>query len=277
MIDLHTHTTFSDGSLTPTELIQLAKKTGLKAVAITDHDSIDGLIEAQAEADKLDVNFIKGIEFSVENNNFRLFHILGLGLDINNKDFLEIYNNYRETRAKKINYVFAELNKLGVKITQSEVEPFITGGLIDRQAIAKTIISKGLASDMKMAWNLYLDKIPYLKGELITQNDAFNAIHSAGGKAFMAHFHINIGLGGYSDDESRNILKKLKELGLDGLEYYYPSFTIEDSERCEKYIREFGFLKSGGSDFHGANRPHIKLGIGEGSFKVPNTILEWIL
>lgn len=274
MIDLHVHSTFSDGSLTPSEIIHLAKKLNLTAVTITDHDSIDGLKEAQEVANQLGVNFINGIEFSVAYGENRLLHILGLGIDTQNRQFMDIYTKYREVRSSKLKHVFEKLNGMGLDIQPVDVITFQSGGYMDRQAIAKCIVDKGYADIIKYAWIDYLDKIPYIERELIEPNDAFNAIHAAGGKAFLAHFHLPIGLKGYSEEKQLEILKDLKKRGLDGMELYYPSYTEEDSVRCLKYIKELDFLSCGGSDFHGSNRPHIKLGVGEGDFNVPDDLLN---
>lgn len=277
MIDLHIHTTVSDGSYSPEQLVQEAKKIGLKAVAITDHDSIDGHEEAQAEADRLGIKLVKGIEFSVANGGSRLIHILGLGIEPLCEGFMSIYSRFRQERSEKLNHVFEKLRAMGVEIDRSEAEPYKTGEYMDRQSIAKVLFYKGYAATLKDAWVNYLDHIDYIEGELISPEDAFSAIHAAGGKAFMAHFHLPIGLKGFSDNEVHRRLGELKSLGLDGLEYYYPSFTMEDQIRCAGYIEEFDFLKSGGTDFHGANREHIKLGVGEGDFEVPDELLDNIL
>lgn len=278
MIDLHAHTTISDGSYTPTELIREAKKKGLSAIAITDHDSIDGLDEAENEARKLGMTLVKGIEFSAAYGNGRLIHILGLGIEPKNCDgFMSRYGRYRHVRSTKLTHVFRGLRKMGVDVSQEKVMPFVTGGYMDRQSIAKYLKANGYVSNIKDAWVNYIDRIPYINGELIDPKTAIDAIHAAGGKAFMAHFHLPIGLKGYSEGESRRRLAELKEMGLDGLEYHYPSFTKEDRMRCAGYIEKFHFLKCGGSDFHGANRAHIKLGIGEGDFMVPDDILKHIL
>ena len=277
MIDLHTHTTISDGTLTPKELIQQAKKTGLSAVAITDHDNIAGLDEAQHEADQLGITLIKGIEFSVTFGKNRLIHILGLGIDPQREGFMEIYTDYRQKRLDRLPPVFENLQSIGVSISPEAVLPFVSGGYMDRQSIAKYLVAKGYTKNVRDSWINYLDKIDYTEGELIQPKDAFRAIHAAGGKAFLAHFHLNIGLKGYSKEEERRHLKNLKELGLDGMEYYYPSFTKEDKLRCASYIEDFDFIESGGTDFHGANRPQIKLGIGKGDFYVPDELLEYIL
>lgn len=274
MIDLHTHTTVSDGTATPKELIQLAKKTKLTAVAITDHDSIAGLDEAQDEAEKLGITLINGIEFSTSFGVNRIIHILGLGIDPQNKGFVQAYTKFRQRRSEKLTPAFEKLRSMAVEINPETVTPFISGGFMDRQAIAKFLVAKGYTKSVKDSWINYLDKVEYIKGELIEAKDAIQAIHAGGGKAFLAHFHLNIGLKGYTDKEALLCLKQLKALGLDGIECYYPSFTDEDKRRCAKYIKELNLIKSGGSDFHGANRPNVKLGQGEGGLNVPDELLE---
>ncbi len=277
MIDLHAHTTTSDGTLSPKELIQQAKDAGLSAIAVTDHDTIDGLEEAQNEADKLDILLVKGIEFSVAFGENRILHVLGLGINPQDENFLQLYNRYRKERSEKLFVVFEGLRSLGIDIEPIIVQPFITGEFMDRQAIAKCLVAKGYTKNIKDSWINYLDKIDYIEGELIKPEDAFKAIHAGGGKAFLAHFHLNIGFKGYSEKEIHSHLTKLKAWGLDGMEYHYPSFTKEDKLRCAKYIEEFDFLKSGGSDFHGATRAKVKLGVGEGDLHVPDNLLNHIL
>lgn len=255
----------------------MAKEAGLKAVAITDHDSIDGHFEAQCEADRLGIKLVKGIEFSVAYGENRLIHILGLEIDPQCEGFISIYTRYRQDRSERLAHVFQKLRSMGVQLERKDVEPYITGDYMDRQAIAKYLVANGIVSSIKYAWVNFLDHIDYIYGELIKPEDAFSAIHAAGGKAFIAHFHLPIGLKGYSDEEARKHLKELKELGLDGMEFFYPSFTMEDQLRCARYIEELDFLKSGGTDFHGANREHIKIGVGEGDFKVPDELLNNII
>ncbi len=277
MIDLHAHTNISDGTYSPKELIETAVKAGLSAIAVTDHDSIDGLAEARREAEKQEITLVQGIEFSAAYGENRLIHILGLGIDPEDPAFLEIYTAYRKTRSESLDHVFQKLPELGISLTPADAAPYMTGQYPDRQAIAKTIVAKGYVPLIKNAWMGYLDHIPYRQEELIQPKKAIQAIHAAGGKAFLAHFHMPIGLKGYSDLEARRRLGELKDWGLDGMEYYYPSYTEEDSRLCDRYIRDFGFLRSGGTDFHGANRAHIQLGTGEGDFAVPDELLNTII
>lgn len=277
MIDLHAHSSISDGTLAPSEIIRLAKKQGLTAIAITDHDSIDGHDEAIKEAKRIGMTLVKGIEFSVTYGENRLIHLLGLGIEPDCSGFMTPYLRYRKERASKLGPVFDQLIEMGVDITPEAVQPFVVGGYMDRQAMAKYLVHKGYAEMMKFAWINYLDHIPYAQGELIDPKTAIDAVHAAGGKVFMAHYHLKIGLKGYSDKEVHERLSELKGMGLDGLEYFYPSFTKEDQLKCGQYIDEYDFLESGGTDFHGVNRPHIQLGVGEGDFKVPDRLLEAIL
>lgn len=283
MIDLHAHTTVSDGTVTPKELIRLAKSIGLTAVAITDHDSIEGIREAQKEADKLGMTLVKGIELDVVYGddpvytNRKRMHVLGLGIDPENEAFLNIYKTYRASKNARLDHVFEGLRAMGVDVNPEDIHPHMVGEFMDRQAIAKWLVAENFVPMMKYAWVDYLDKIEFIEGELIDAQTAIDAVHTAGGKAFMAHFHLKLGLRGYTDEEARLCLKDCKAMGLDGLEYYYPSFTKEDRLKCGQYIEDFGFLKSGGSDFHGSNRPHIALGTGDGDFSIPDELLENIL
>lgn len=277
MIDLHTHSYISDGVSNPKEIVRLAKEAGLNAVAITDHDSIDGLKEAKAEADRLGITLVNGIEFSVKYDTNRQLHILGLGIDPENEAFLQIYNPYKKKKSESLSRVFEALQGMGLDIDREKVEPYITSSQMDRHSIAKYMVASGISSMAKYAWMDYMDKIDYFPGELIQPDKAFEAIHAAGGKAFIAHYHLSIGLKGYSLADIRRRLKELKELGLDGMEYYYPSFTTEDKKLCESLIKELGFIKSGGSDFHGSNRAGTYVGVGEGDLRVPDELLENII
>jgi predicted metal-dependent phosphoesterase TrpH len=274
MIDLHVHTSVSDGTVSPTEMVRQAKEIGLNAVAITDHDSIDGHKEAQDEAERLGVKLVKGIEFSASYGDGRLIHILGLNIEPDCPGFMIPYLAYRKLRSEKLDHVFKTLQERGLDISPEALEPYKQGQYLDRQAMAKWLLNNGHSDTMKGTWVDWLDQIPYAEGELIDPQVAIVAIHAAGGKAFMAHFHLPIGLDTYTENESKKRLAELKAMGLDGLEYYYPSYTIADQEKCLTYIREFDFLISGGTDFHGGNRAHIQLGIGEGDFVVHDELLE---
>lgn len=274
MIDLHVHSNISDGSDKPIEIIRKAKEKGLKAVALTDHDNVAGLEEASNEAKKLNVNFVKGIEFSVSYGTGRLIHILGLGINPDQPIFKKIYNNYRIIREKKLDNLFEQLKKQGINPDVSEVYNFATGGWLDRQAVAKWLAANGYADTVSQAWVNIVDHIPYVEGELIKPEEAFYAIKQASGMSFLAHYHKWIGFQGYYKVETERRLKELKDMGLDGIERYYPSFTRKNEEEVEYYINRLNFIPSGGTDYHGKNRPDIELGNGDGDFCVPYKIYK---
>lgn len=277
MIDFHVHSTCSDGSYSPTDLVDLAKKSGVSKMALTDHDNIDGLIEAQEAAKRLGVTLINGMELSVSYGKNRLVHILALGLDILAPDFIELYDAYRDGQAKQVPYVIEQLSRQGIKVETESLSRYVTGGKANRQALAKWLFAGGYAPTMARAWIDILDKIPYKVGELIGAEDAFKLIKAGGALSFLAHFHKPIGLKGYSLDEKIYHLEKLIEMGLDGLERYYPSFTESQEKELDAYIERYGLLASGGSDFHGKNRPDIKLGTGDGNLKVSNSVYDELI
>lgn len=277
MIDLHTHSIISDGMDTPSEIVKKAKRLGLNAIALTDHDCIAGLKEAELEAHRLGIEFIKGIEFSVTYGDNRLIHILGLGINPDNEIFSKLYTDYRKSRYNQIHHIFKGLNKRGIYPVLEEVLALSQDGYLDRQTIGRWLLQEGITKSMHSSWVDYLDLFPYREGELIDMKSALKMIKAAGGKSFMAHFHKPIGLKGYTDAECDLILKDLKSLGLDGLECYYPDFTHEDYVKVNNYVSKYDFIISGGSDYHGSNRPGVELGIGSGNMDVPNELLDHIL
>lgn len=276
MIDLHVHSTISDGMDSPKQIIRKAKQLGLTTVALTDHDCIDGLIEAEKEAHKLGINFIKGIELSVSYGEGRIIHILGLGINPEDPTFKQHYTAFRQRRNHYVKNTLASLNKQGIFPETKELLEISTDAYLDRQTVAKWLLKTGYTTSMQESWVNYIDKIPYAEDELIDMVSALNMIRSAGGKSFMAHFHKPIGLFGYSEEECHNILTELKTLGLNGLEGYYPDFTSEHHKILDGYIKKYGFIASGGSDYHGSNRPSVKLGKGNGSLHVPDSLIEEI-
>lgn len=258
--DYHIHSVYSDGSDTPKEIIQKAKKRGLDTLALTDHDTIDGLKEASAEAIRLNINFINGIELSTHYDDHRLIHILGLGIDIVHPDFQARYTRFKKDREEALPIVIEELQKKGIPIQMNDLDQYRTGHYLDRQTAAKWLVKNKYASSIPRAWIDILDDIAYVPNELINVRDAFEMIHAGKGKTFIAHIHKPIGLYGYSDQEALLRLQQLKLEGLDGIEAFYPTYTEKDKKLIQKAVSELGLLQSGGSDYHGKNRPEVHLG-----------------
>lgn len=277
MIDLHVHSCVSDGTDSPSEIIRMAKRKKIKAIALTDHDTIEGIEEAELEAEKQNVNFLKGIELSVSFKEGRLIHILGLGIDPSNEYFLKAYNKMRNAREEGTNKILESLKRQGMYISIEKLRKHAAGKYLDRQAILKYFLEKNLSSTVLEFWRRYLVSIPYGEGELLEPEEALYIIKKSGGLSFLAHYHKRIGLKGYSAEEKEEHIKYLMSLGLNGIERYYPFYDNKDIEYVEYLINKYKLIPSGGTDFHGSNRPEVTLGEGKNNFFVPDSIYETII
>jgi hypothetical protein len=254
MIDLHTHSYFSDGTLSPTELVEQAESLSMKAIAITDHDTTSGLKEGAAAAKDKNVKFIPGIELSVEHKPGEL-HILGLGLrNWENAPILQKINKNRKARNTKI---IELMNAQGLNINYEDLK-LLTKGTIGRPHFASWMVSKGHVKNMNEAFANYLTrgKPFYLPREIISLEAAIDFIHSCGAYAIVAH-PLNIPV------NFNALLEKVDNwlaLGIDGIEAVHSGTKRNMTKRLLKYGKEKGCIITGGSDFHGNNKPYIKLG-----------------
>jgi len=254
MIDLHTHSYFSDGTLSPTELVNLAESLKMKALAITDHDTTMGLNEGISAAKYKNVNFIPGIELSVTHKPGEL-HILGLGLqNWENAPILRTINNNRKHRNKNI---IKLMNLSGLSIKYTDLEKF-TKGTIGRPHFAIWMLENGYVKNINEAFIEYLsrDKAFYVPREMVSLKEAIDFIHGCKGIAIIAH-PLNIAV------NFNTLLEKMDNwlnLGIDGFEGMYGGAKKNITKRLLNYGRAKGCLITGGSDFHGKNKPHIKLG-----------------
>ncbi len=254
MIDLHTHSHFSDGTLSPTELVEQAESLFMKAIAITDHDTTSGLIEGAAAAKEKNVIFIPGIELSVEHKPGEL-HILGLGLtNWGNAPILQKINTNRKARNTKI---IELMNLQGLNITYDDLKQ-LTKGTIGRPHFASWMVSNGHVKNINEAFSQYLTrgKPFYLPRETISPEEAIDFIHSTGAYAIIAH-PLNIPV------NFNTLLEKLDywlSLGIDGLEVIHSGTKRNMTKRLLNYSQKKGCIITGGSDFHGKNKPNIKLG-----------------
>ncbi len=271
-IDLHTHSHFSDGSMTPTDLVALASKSGLKAIALTDHDTFDGVGEALEAGKKYGVEVIPGIEFSAVSTGET--HILGFGIDITNKEINDAVNKAKELRLINNQRTAEALQKLGFDITVEDAKKLSPVGNMGRAHFAKVMEQKGYVSSVKEAFDLYLQKgkPAFNSLRLLEPEEAIRLIHAAGGKAFLAHLHLTK----FKSEELENYVIKLKNAGLDGIEGYYTDYDDVMEKEYQALAKKHNLILSGGTDFHGANKPHIKIGVGYGNLKVPYELLEKI-
>ena len=273
-IDLHVHSIMSDGTCTPREIIELAVKNSIKVIAITDHDTIDALEEAEQEAQKHGIKLLKGIELTCPYAGGRLLHILGIGIDTENATFLKVYTRMKKRKEQSLENIIEIISKQGIHIPMEALKENAITKYLDRADIVRYLMREGIVSVAVEGWNKYLDPIPYGDGELINVEEAFDIIQKAGGISVLAHYTKNIGLEGYTKEEIKQHIQFLKNKGLQAMERYYPTFTAEEIEFADYLIEKYKLLPSGGTDFHGKNRPGIDVGIGNNGFYVPYSVYE---
>jgi predicted metal-dependent phosphoesterase TrpH len=259
-IDLHTHTTASDGSYSPTELVNAAADIGLQAIAVTDHDTISGLAEAIEASEYASIEFVPGVELSVEDDGGR-FHLLGYLFDPNDTALGETLAKIRVSRARRNAQMAVKMAELGLPVTMDDVvaEAGDKGEVIARPHFARALMKKGIVSSVQEAFDRYLatGKPLYLPKEVLTPADAIALIHNAGGIAVMAH----PGLVPLEPSKLSDRVGSLaREAGLDGLECYYPLHSEEQTGVFLRIAGQAGILVTGGSDFHGTAKPNINLG-----------------
>lgn len=264
-VDLHVHSVRSDGSCHPAELAKLAQKCGLSGFALTDHDIIDGNKEAAMAAAKYGVEFINGMEMTAEFRG-RKIHIICLGFDPQHPSFQLLYQRIRSIKEGRIPEMIAYIKAQGIDISLDKVRPFALGGALDRYAIMRYLVSLQLYDRAQPLWNHYLDPATAALGLNINPaaEEALPRIHEAGGVTSLAHFHKNIGLKGMTRQEQEAAIIQLHSWGLDGMERYYPNYTADDEAFAERMIEKHHLLATGGTDFHGTNRPGVELGTGIG-------------
>lgn len=258
--------------MTPSEVVREAKKAGLSAIALTDHDSVSGVEEAVEEGKRLGVEVIPAIEFSVHSDTQN--HILGYFMDINKPEFQDALKQLRKTREYRVAETCRLLNKHGFSVTVEEVSKLAPGGIIGRAHYAKLLVNKGLIGSVKEAFDRFLGSgKPCFCGEQhMTAEETVELIHSCGGLSFEAHLHQMK----KDDEEVKKLLIHLKDHGLSGVEGYHSEYTPEMESKYQGMAKEMGLLISGGTDFHAAMKPHISIGTGMGNMKIPYSILEKI-
>ena len=277
-IDFHTHSLCSDGSFSPAGLAAHAKELGLKGFALTDHDTISGLAEAQEEAARLGVGFLPGMEMSLFYRGRRL-HVVALGFDSGHPAFQSLYRHIRSIKESGIERILAGVEARGLEIHKEDVVPFALGDLVDLYAVMRYIVSLGCYESASEIWDRYLDPAVAETGleHDVTPEEALPAIRAAGGVTSLAHFHKTIGLKGLTDDETEEAIQELKGFGLDGMEQFYPNYTVRDMAFAGYLIHKYDLLATGGSDFHGKNRPGVEMGFGmDGNLFVPEKIWEGV-
>jgi predicted metal-dependent phosphoesterase TrpH len=259
-VDLHAHSTASDGSRAPADVVREAKRIGLSAIALTDHDTLDGLAEAVATGVELGVRIVPGIELSAVEGDSET-HILGLHLS-DTRAMESDLSALRDMRRARAGRIVQRLNDLGVRITLEAVLEQANGGAVGRPHVARAMIAEGWAIDFRDAFDRYLGngRPAYVSKERLAVSDAIGLIHRAGGLAVLAHpAHAG----------TRDRIAAFVAQGMDGVEVRHPSHSAEDIARLSALVDHFSLVPSGGSDWHGAAEGARVLGM----MRVP---AEWL-
>ena len=271
MIDLHTHSIYSDGTNTPEELVALAEKRGLKALALTDHDTVDGVAPLLDAAQGSAVEAIPGIELSAECAKGTM-HILGYFIDHTSPILLEKIKQIQQGRHDRNLEILKKLNKLGYIVTWSDVEKQAEKGVVGRPHFAQALVARGHVKSTKSAFDLLLAKgrKGYADRYHFTARECIDLIRQAGGISVLAH-PATLYL---PDDQLKGTLMGLKESGLGGIEIYCSAYKEKHIKKYREWAGELDLVCTGGTDFHGKNTPDLQLGIGFGKLSIPDEVLD---
>ncbi len=271
-VDLHCHSTASDGTLPPREVVRLAKEANLSGMSLTDHDTIAGIADASDEAKKLGIDFIPGIEISCHYPRPGTMHLLGYGVDPNStilRDMTRTLIGGRDDRNAK---VIDALQKQGVSISMQEVEEAAKGDVLGRPHIARVLQRKGYVTSIKQAFDKYLGQggSAFFDKEQLTARQAIAMIRDAHGIPVLAH---PVQLRKENSAQLETEIKNLADLGLGGIEVIHSDHRDSMIVEFEELAKRYNLLPTGGSDFHGSNKPHIQLGLA-GTHRIPRAYFD---
>lgn len=276
-IDLHVHSTASDGTLTPSELLAMALEIGLSALAITDHDTLTGTAAAMAAGIPSSLHFLTGIEISAAAPaGFGLsgsIHILGYGIDPEDQLLNAVVDDLQRARRHRTPKIIARLRTLGINVDDAAVAHIVGHAAAGRPHIAQLLVRQGKADSIDDAFDRFLGrhKPAYVEKYRVPAADAIAAINHAGGIAVLAHPYVN----GLNDpDAFETLLVTLQQMGLGGIEAYYPCHPEAVVTAYCRLAAKHGLLVTGGTDFHGAVTPDIRMGTGDGRLHVPAALYE---
>ncbi len=270
-IDLHTHTTASDGSLAPEELVQMAKQQGVTTLAVTDHDTIAGLSRARVAGEQVGVDVIPGIEISCLYGDVEL-HILGYFINPDDPHLAPALTRYWASREDRNPRIVQRLQELGCDLSYADVKAIAGSATVGRPHIAQALIRKGYVKSVSEAFDRYLadDAPAYIPRLLPSPAEAIGLIRQIGGIPVLAHPVYTSRL----KEPFEQVCATLKGLGLLGIEAIYSSHNRQQTDRYRSISRNQGLLVTGGSDFHGEAKPNLLVGTGYGNLVVSSDLLE---
>lgn len=264
LVDMHIHSHYSDGTDTPAALVKLASEAGLKAIALTDHDTVEGVAEALTAAAKLEIEIMPGVEISTDADPE--MHILGYFLPEAYKRIENTLDTARRNRMVRNEKIIKKLNKLGFDISLDEVRVKTNGDIMGRVHIAEVLVDKGYSASIDDAFSKLLaqGRPAYAKREMLSPEYSIKMISDAGGIPVLAHPRFLEKTG----EELEALIIELKTYGLMGIEAFYPGNTERETETYTELAKRQGLLITGGSDFHGIVREDVFIGTGDGNLKV---------
>lgn len=266
--DLHTHSVFSDGTYTPAQLLEEARRRNLSAIALTDHNTVAGLPDFLAAAQNTTVEAIPGVEFSTDYEGTEL-HILALYLKQEHfGQVTELMQQYHRRKDQSNIDLVDKLNKAGYAISYEKIKASTPEGQVNRALIAAELTEKGYTSSVKEAFETLLRQKCgyYTPPQRFTPREMLGIIRDLGAVSVLAHPYLNL-----KEDALHHFLKQAKPWGLQGMEVHYSTYDEATTLAAQAMADEFSLLYSGGSDFHGRNKPDIRLGEGRGNLKVPTS------
>ena len=272
MIDLHVHSNHSDGTLSPAQLVSYAVEKGLTAFALTDHDTVSGIDEALLAAASLPVTVLPGIEFSTCYEE-KDIHVLGLLIDYKTPVFLSALADFIASRERRNEKMCAKLREYtGVDLTYEKLQAAFPGAVITRAHYARYLLEQGIVKSMPEAFDRYIgDRAPcFIPREKVTPMQAVSLIMECGGVAVLAHPPLYR----MSDARLDALVARLTNCGLDGIEAIYSTYTAGEEAYMRFLAKKYSLIITGGSDFHGSNKPDIDLGCGKGKLQIPDELLH---
>jgi hypothetical protein len=272
IVDLHTHSTASDGSVSPDELVKLAERARISLLAITDHDTQAGVAEAMEAGRRTDIEVVPGVELSLEYENGGM-HLVVLWLEPGSGPLQDRLSELQSGRGPRNERIVELLNESGMTLTMDEVLEESGGGTVGRPHIAAVMVRHGYVPDIRAAFDLWLarDRPAYVGRPRLEPEVAIELARSSGAVPVLAHPHT---LGITTAAEMAALLERLRGAGLVGLEALYASYHRHEREGYSDLARRFGLAVSGGSDYHGAYKPGLELGTGYGDLVVPDVLAE---
>lgn len=270
--DLHTHSNYSDGTYSPSEIIAEAAALGLSAVALTDHNTVAGLPDFVAAAQGSPVEAVPGVEISCQYGDIEL-HLVGLFLPMENLDIITVYLESLNRKKEESNrQLIQRLNQAGYVLDYDEIRLSHPEGTVNRAVIAASMLEKGYVSSIEEAFQGLLSRKSgfYVPPQRLSFFNAIALLRYVEAVPVLAHPFLNL----KTEDRLRACLEEAVPAGLVGMETMYSSYSPETTALARQLAREFGLLESGGSDFHGSTKPHIQLGTGKGDLAVPTAFME---